>query len=215
MKCFHEIKNMIDKGKSIEKHLEIVSQIHERTRDLQDKIIELEEWRSIEKKIPISLPTIKGYDIIVYSIATKECQDLASYFEKNATKYLARIMDLYEKSTYDIQRYIQWPDINLKDEHPVASTLFDQLGSDHEKFKVEVQAKEEFLQEDIQELLVQPSMEYSHYSAFVHKFVITMEEYRKGNISLDVKKVHIFNPKEEKTISQLEAWNRHFCKETR
>ena len=30
--------------------------------------------------------------------------------------------------------------------------------------------------EDIQELLIKPSMEYSHYIAFVHKFVINMEE---------------------------------------
>ena len=57
-------------------------------RDLQDKIIELEEWRSTKKKIPSSLPTIKGYDITVYSIATEECQGLASRFEKNARKIL-------------------------------------------------------------------------------------------------------------------------------
>ena len=170
-------------------------------RNLQDKIIELEEWRSTEKKIPSSLPTIKGYDITVYSVATEECQDLASWFEKNARKELAGMMDLYEKSTYDIQRYIWWLEIDLEDEHPVPFTLFDQLESDYEKLKVEVQAKEEFLQEDIQELLVQPSMEYSHYLEFVHKFVITMEEYMKWNIDLDVKKVHIFNPKEENILS--------------
>ena len=213
MECFHEIKKMTDKVKSIEKHLEIVSQTHQRMRDLQDKIIELEEWRSTEKKIPSSLPTIKGYDITVYSIATEECQDLASRFEKNARKDLAGMMDLYEKSTYDIQRYIRWPEINLEDKHLVPFTLFDQLESDYEKVKVEVQAKEEFLQEDIQELLITPSMEYSHYSTFVHKFVITMEEYRKCNIALDVKKVHIFNPKEEKILSQDKAWSKHFHKE--
>ena len=71
MECFHEIKKMTDKVKRIEKHLEIVSQTYQRMRDLQDKIIELEECKSTEKKIPSSLPTIKGYGIIVYSIATK------------------------------------------------------------------------------------------------------------------------------------------------
>ena len=91
--------------------------------------------------------------------------------------------------------------------------MFDQLESDYEKVKAEVQAKEEFSQEDIQELLVKPSMEYSHYSAFVLKFVITMEEYRKWNIALDVKKVHIFNPKEENILSQNKAWSKHFRKE--
>ena len=124
------------------------------------------------------------------------------------------MMDLYEKSTYDIQRYIRCPKIKLEDEHLVLFTLFDQLVSDYEKVKAEVQAKEEFSQEDIQELLVEPSMVYSHYSTFVHKFVITMEEYRKCNIALDVKKVYIFNPKEEKILSQHEAWSKHFHKET-
>ena len=56
------------------------------------------------------------------------------------------------------------------------------------KIKVEVRAKEIISKEDIQELLVKLSMEYSHYTTFVHKFVISMEEYRKCNIALDVKK---------------------------
>ena len=55
-------------------------------------------------------------------------------------------------------------------------------------------------------------MGYSHYLAFLHKFVITMEEYRKFNIALDVKKVYIFNPKEENILSQHEAWSKHFHK---
>ena len=42
---------------------------------MQDKIIELEEWRSAEKKIPNSLPTIKGYGIMVYSIAIEELKN--------------------------------------------------------------------------------------------------------------------------------------------
>jgi hypothetical protein len=53
---------------------------------------------------------------------------------------------------------------------------------------VEVRAKEIISKEDIQEILVKPSMESSNYIAFVHKFVINMEEYRKCNIALDVKK---------------------------
>ena len=103
------------------------------------------------------------------------------------------MMNLYEKSTYDIQRYIQWPEINLEEEHPVPITLFEQIERDFGKVKVEVQAKEEFSIEDIQELLINPSMEYSHYKSFMQKFVISMEEYRKYNIALDVKKTHIFN----------------------
>ena len=63
-------------------------------RDLQAKIVELEEWRSTEKNIPSSLPIIKSYDIIVHSMDTMECQDLASKFEENARKDLAGMMDL-------------------------------------------------------------------------------------------------------------------------
>ena len=90
--------------------------------------------------------------------------------------------------------------------------MFKQLEDDFVKVKVEVQAKEEFSKEDIQDLLINPSMEYSHYSAFVHKFVIKMEEYRKCNIALGVKKAHILNSREEKILSQHEAWSKHFHK---
>ena len=77
-------------------------------------------------------------------MATEECQDLASWFEENARKDLAGMTDLYEKYTYDIQRYIQWPKINLEEEHPIPITLSKQIERDFEKFKAEVQAKEEF-----------------------------------------------------------------------
>ena len=64
---------MDDKVKMIENHLEIVSQTYQRMKDLQAKIVELEEWRSTKNDIPSSLPTTKSYDIIVYTMATKEC----------------------------------------------------------------------------------------------------------------------------------------------
>ena len=143
-------------------------------------------------------------------MATKECQDLASQFEENAKKDPAGMMDLYEKTTYDIQIYIQWLEINFKENHPVPITMFEEIEKDFEKYKVEVQVKKEFSVEDIQELLVKPSMGYSHYTAFVQKIVISMEEYRKCNIALDIKKAHIFNSKEEKILSQYEAWSKHF-----
>jgi hypothetical protein len=122
------------------------------------------------------------------------------------------MMNLFEKATYDIHRYIQWPKINFEEEHPVPITLFEQIESDFEKVKVEVQAKEEFSKEDIQELLLKSSMEHSYYTTFVQKFVINMEEYRKCNIALDVKKAHIFNSREENILSQHEAWSKHFRK---
>ena len=181
-------------------------------RDLQGKIIELNEWRSTKKDIPNSLPSVKSYDITVYSMATEECQDLASRFEEDSIKDLARMMDLYEKTTYDIQRYIQWPEINFEENHLVPITVFEEIEKDFERVKVEVQAKKEFSIEDIQELLVKPSMEYSHYTTFLQKFVISMEEYQKWNITLDRKKAHIFNLKEERILSQYKAWSKHFRK---
>ena len=111
----------------IEKHLDIVSQTHQKMRDLQGKIIELDEWRSNKRDIPNNFPSIKIYDITVYSMATEECQDLASRFEENARKDLAGIMDLYEKTTYDIQRYIQWLEINFEEDHPVPITMFEEI----------------------------------------------------------------------------------------
>ena len=88
--------------------------------------------------------------------------------------------------------------------------MFEEIEKYFERVKEEVQTKKEFSVEDIQELLVKPSREYSHYIAFVQKFVISMEEYRKCNIALDIKKSHIFNSKEEKILSQYEAWSKHF-----
>ena len=107
------------------------------------------------------------------------------------------MMDLYEKTTYDIQRYNQWPEINFEENHPVPIIVFKEIEIYFERVKAKVQTKKEFSVEDIQELLVKPSMEYSHYTAFVQKFVINMEEYWKCNI----KKSHIFNSKEEKIFS--------------
>ena len=113
-------------------------------RNLQDKIIERNEWRSTKKDIPNSLPSVKSYDITICSMATEECQDLASQFEENARKDLAGMMDLYEKTTYDIQRYIKWPEINFEEDHPVPITLFEEIEKYFERVKVEVQAKKEF-----------------------------------------------------------------------
>ena len=109
-------------------------------RDLQGKIIELDEWRSTKRDIPNSLPSVKSYDITVYSMATEECQDLASRFEENARKDLAGMMDLYEKTTYDIQRYIQWPEINFN-EDLVPITVFEEIEKDFERVKEEVKRR--------------------------------------------------------------------------
>ena len=138
MECFTKIQKMDDKMKNVEKQLEIVSQTNHRMRDLQAKIEDIEEWRNKEKNAPSILPVIKIYDINVHTLATTECQDLASRFKENARKDLARMMDLYEKYIYDIQICIQWPEINLKYEHPFPFSFFQKLEDNYEKIKVEV-----------------------------------------------------------------------------
>jgi hypothetical protein len=94
MECLTVIQKMDDKMKMVEKHLEIVSQTNQRMRSLQAKIEDLEDSRSMEKNALSSLPLIKNYDISLHTLATTECQDLASRFEENTRQNLAGMMDL-------------------------------------------------------------------------------------------------------------------------
>ena len=102
MECFTEIQKMDDKVKVLEKHLEIVSQINLKMESLQAKIEKLDKWTSIENNVPSSLPVIKTYDISLRTLDTSECQELASRFEEKDRQNLEGMMDLYEKSIYDI-----------------------------------------------------------------------------------------------------------------
>ena len=111
---------MVEKVKALEKHLEIVSQINLKMQSLQAKIEELDKWRNMEKNVLSSLPTIKAYDIRLHTLATNECQELASKFEEKGRQSLVGMIDVYEKSIYDVQRYLQWHKINFRDEHPVS-----------------------------------------------------------------------------------------------
>ena len=97
---------MVEKIKSLEKHLEIVSQINLNMESLQVKIEELHRWRNMEKSFPRSLLAVKTYDIMLHTLATNESQELASKFEEKARKNLAQMMELYAKSINDVQRYI-------------------------------------------------------------------------------------------------------------
>ena len=92
----------------------------------------------MEKSVPSSLPTVKTYDIKLYTLAMNECQELASKFQEKSRQNLEGMMELYEKSIYDIQRYIQWPEINFEDEHPIYFSFFQELEDIYEKITVEV-----------------------------------------------------------------------------
>ena len=76
--------------------------------------------------------------------------------------------------------------------------------------KVEVHLKEFISKEDIQEFLVKPSNEFSLYTDFIHKFMVDMENYKECNLTLDIKKEHIFNSRKKRILTQHEAWSKHF-----
>ena len=100
------IPKMADKVKMVQKHIESVSQTNQRIRSLQAKIEYLDKWRSMENNVLSSLLVIKIYDISLHTFATSECQDSTFIFEENATQNPLGMMELYDKSIYDIQRYI-------------------------------------------------------------------------------------------------------------
>ena len=103
VECFTEIQKMDKKVKTLEKHLEIVSQINLKMESLQVKIEEPDIWRNMEKSAPGILPVIRAYDITLHTLAMNEFQELASKFEEKARKNLAGMMEFYEKSVYDVQ----------------------------------------------------------------------------------------------------------------
>ena len=102
-----------EKVKALEKHPEIVSQINLKMESLQTKIEELDRWRNMEKSVPSGLPGINVYDIRLHTLATNECQELASKFEERARQSLAGMMDVYDRSVQEVQKYLQWPEINF------------------------------------------------------------------------------------------------------
>ena len=141
VECFMEIQNMENKFKALEKHLEIVSQINQRMESLQTKIVELDKWRNMEKNVPSGFQIIKAYDIKLHTLATNECQELASKFEEKAKQSLTGMMDVYDKSIQDVHKYLQWHEINFQDEHPIPFDFFQNLKDAYEFVKVEVQSK--------------------------------------------------------------------------
>ena len=92
----------------------------------------------MEKIVPSNLLAFKAYDIKLHTIDTNEFQELASKFEEKVRQSLARMMDIYEKSIYDIQRYLQWTEINFKDEHLVHYAFFQEHEEKYELIKPKV-----------------------------------------------------------------------------
>ena len=132
---------MTEKVKDLEKNIEIVSQINLKMESLQTKIEEINKWKKMEKSIPSGLPTIKAYDIRLHTLATNECQETYSKFQERERQSLVGMMDVYDKSVQDVQRYLQWPEINFKDEHSISFYFFQEIEDTYEVTRVEVQEK--------------------------------------------------------------------------
>ena len=164
----------------------------------------------MEKSVPSGLIIVKDYDIKLHTLASNECRELASKFKERARQSLEGMMDVYVRSVQDVQNYLQWPDINFRDEHPNSFAFFQELEDTYGVIQVEVQSKEFISKEDIQELLVKPSKEFSLYIFFFQKFMIGMENYKECNLTLNIKKEHIIDSQEQTNISQHEAGRKHF-----
>ena len=103
----------------------------------------------MEKNVLSILPIVKDYDIRLHILDSNECQELASKFKEKERKSLAGMMDVYDKSVYDVKRYLHWPKISFRDEHPIFFSFFQEIEDKYEMTKVEVQAKEVISEVDI------------------------------------------------------------------
>ena len=112
-KCFTKIQKMAEKINALEKHLEIVSQTNLRMESLQTKIKEIDKWMNMEKNVSSILPIVKAYDIRLHTLAINEYKELDPKFKERARKSLVGMMDVHDRSIYDVQRYIQCPEINF------------------------------------------------------------------------------------------------------
>ena len=60
-------------------------------------------------------------------------------------------MDVYDELVYDVQRYLQWPEINFRDEHPISFAFFQELEDKYEITKAKIHVKEVISKDDIQD----------------------------------------------------------------
>ena len=87
--------------------------------------------------------------------------------------------------------------------------FFQNLKDKYKAVKAEVLAREVISKEDIQELLIRPAKEVTKFSAFIKNFKAEMEAFKECHLSLDIKKEYVFNAREQRIISQHEAWSKY------
>ena len=100
----------------------------------------------MEKGVPSVLPSIKAYDIRLHTLVTNECKELASNFKETGRQSLEGMMDVYDKSVQDVQRYLQWIEINFRDENPISFYFFQELKDTYEVIKWKFSQRIAFLE---------------------------------------------------------------------
>ena len=58
--------------------------------------------------------------------------------EERVRQILTGMMDVYDKSVYHDQRYLQLLEMNFRDEHPISFSFFQDVKDKYEMTKAEV-----------------------------------------------------------------------------
>ena len=124
VECFAEVQKMEDIIKALKKHLENASQVYQNMESLQTNTKELDEWKNIDNNGGCGLLIIKAYDIILHTLATDECEEIASKFQEKVKQSLVGIIKVYTNNIQDMKKNIQWPKINIQVEQPVPFSFF-------------------------------------------------------------------------------------------
>ena len=116
----------------------------------------MEECRSVENNVPDGLATLKSYDISLHTLATHECQEIDSKFEEKVKQSIAGIIKIYTSNIQEMQKNVQWLEMDLQHKQPMTFSFFYKLEKEYEAINAEVWAKNMILMEEIQKFLIKP-----------------------------------------------------------
>ena len=121
-------------------------------------------------------------------------------------------MKIYTSNIQEMQRNVQWLEVDLQQEKPMTFSFFHKLEKEYEAIKAEVRAKEMISMEEIQKFLIKPVKEVTKCNDFIRVFKEEMEDFKECHLNLDIKKEYIFNAREQQNNAQHEAWRKHMKK---
>ena len=121
-------------------------------------------------------------------LATHECQELASKFDERVKQSIAGILMIYTSNIQEMQRNVQWLDINLQQEKPMPFYFFEKPENEYEAIKVEVQAKDMISMEEIQKFLMKSVKKVKKFNDFIRIFKEEMDISKECHLKLNIKK---------------------------